>query len=528
MRIRSLLLLSAVAACGGPPPPPAVAAVPSILAISADDLRRDVAAFSADSMRGRETGTPAATQAARFIAQRLLALGVEPAGDSMYFQRVPMVRQVHGPGTRFTVNTGTSTFTIPFGVEVGPLLNLGEGVPRPRRIADGELHFAGYGMSTMGRRDFDGIQPGKVIVMLHGAPASVTDTAVRRQLESQETLALRLQGAAQLRPAAIVILMTPGTSELYTQFLPDMLRGVSAPPGDQTTTDAQRPLPMIVLGVARAGSKLLPDGWPADENPQALTGRRFSGRVDVRNETFTGHNVVGIVRGTDARMNKTYVAYGAHYDHIGVQAFVTGDSIANGADDDASGSMTLLALAKSLSAARPRRSSLFVWHVGEEKGLLGSAWYVDHATVPADSIIAQINLDMIGRRGGATAQWNSAAQGASAADRVYVVGPRAAPNSQSRTLGAVLDTVNARQLRPLVMDHEWDSQTHPERIYERSDHYSYAKKGIPVVFLTTGLHEDYHKVSDEASKLDYEKMARIGSLLLELGTTLANREARPR
>jgi hypothetical protein len=322
--------------------------------------------------------------------------------------------------------------------------------------------------------------------------------------------------------------MTGGTKEFFQQAAPEMMRSVSLAPGDLTTSDAQRGLPMVVFGLARPGSPLLPSSWPDDDTPQALVGRRFSGRVDVRHVAFKGYNVVGIVRGTDPRMNKSYVAYGAHYDHIGIQSGMKPDSIANGADDDGSGSMTMLAIAKSLAGAPPRRSALFVWHVGEEKGLLGSSWFVDHPTVPIDSIVAQLNSDMIGRRAGPTATFNSQVSGASAGDRLYIVGPNAAPKEQSKALGAILDSVNSRQARPLQLDHEWDTPTHPERIYYRSDHYSYARKGIPIVFFTTGLHEDYHKVSDEPGKIDYDKMARIGGLVLDLGATLGNREARPR
>ncbi|HEX7939353.1 MAG TPA: M28 family peptidase, partial [Gemmatimonadaceae bacterium] len=303
---------------------------------------------------------------------------------------------------------------------------------------------------------------------------------------------------------------------------------VSAMPGDPKTPDSQRPLPMVILGMAKAGSPLLPDGWPKDDSPQALTGRKFDGHIEVKLEPFTGYNVVGIVRGTDPRLNKTYVAYGAHYDHIGVQPGMSPDSIANGADDDGSGSMTMLAVAKSLTTARPKRSSLFVWHIGEEKGLLGSSYFVDHPTVPIDSIVAQLNADMIGRDAGPVATFDTKVGGAAMLNKLYVVGPNAAPNDQSKTLGAILDTVNARQLKPMDLDHEWDTPTHPERIYYRSDHYNYARKGIPIIFFTTGLHEDYHKVSDDPTKIDYYKMARVGSLLLELGTTLGNREARPK
>jgi hypothetical protein len=531
MRRSSLILMTALAGaagCAGSAPP---AAVPSrgIAPITADELRRDLMVFASDSFEGRETGTPAAMRAARFIAQRLVTLGIEPAGDSMYFQRVPLIRDSFGPTTRLSVTQGPSTITLALGSEVVPPSSLGPGAPVPKRNVEGDVVFAGYGMNTLGRHDFDGIkEAGKVIVMIHAAPPSVTDSTVRAQLESQNELEQRLLRALQLQPAAVILLMTGGTKEFYQQAAPELMRSVSIAPGDLTTSDAQRGLPMVVFGLARQGSPLLPSNWPNDDAPQALAGRRFSGRVDVRHETFTGYNVVGIVRGTDARMNKTYVAYGAHYDHIGIQSGMTPDSIANGADDDGSGSMTMLAIAKSLTTARPRRSALFVWHIGEEKGLLGSSWFVDHPTVPIDSIVAQLNSDMIGRRAGPTATFDSRVSGASAGDRLYIVGPNAAPNDQSKALGAILDTVNSRQVRPLQLDHEWDTPTHPERIYYRSDHFNYARKGIPIVFFTTGLHEDYHKVSDEPQKIDYEKMARVGGLVLELGTTLGNREARPR
>lgn len=527
MRHRWLALTGVLAGCGGSAPAPAP--TPSLVPISADDLRRDLTVFASDSFEGRETGTPAALRAARFIAERLVALGVEPAGDSLYFQRVPLVKETFAPETRITVARGPTTVPLTLGTDVVPFISLGPGAPASKRNVSGDVVFAGYGMNTNGRNDFAGIrEAGKVIVMIHAAPPGITDSATRAQFDGQPELEQRLLRALQLQPAAIILLMTGKTTEFYQQASPELLRSVAAAPGDMTTSDAQRPLPMVMLGLAKAGSLLLPDGWPRDDTPQALTGRRFSGRVEIRKEPFTGYNVVGIVRGSDPRLNKTYVAYGAHYDHIGIQPGMSPDSIANGADDDGSGSMTMLAVAKSLTSARPKRSSLFVWHIGEEKGLLGSSYFVDHPTVPIDSIVAQLNADMIGRSGGANAAFDSKVSGAQAANRLYIVGPMAAPNDQSKVLGAILDTVNSRQLRPMELDHEWDSPTHPERIYFRSDHFSYARKGIPIVFFTTGLHEDYHKVSDDPTKIDYDKMARIGSLLLELGTTLGNREARPK
>ena len=517
--------------CATPPPPPAAPAplaVPRSSAIAADELRRDVFAFAADSFLGREAGTPNEMRAARFIVDRLVSLGLEPAGDSLYYHRVPLVRESFGPSTQVGVRQGQTTIPLSIGTDIVPWINLGSGVPTPKRNASGEIFFAGYGLVSASRNDFQRLtQPGHVIVILHGAPSGV-DSVTREDLESQIELGNRIGRAIQFQPAAIILLTTGKTTEFYNQMVPYLTRLVVAAPGDQTTSDAQRPVPMIVLGVAKPGSPLLPANWPSDETAQPLTGRVFNARLDVQRTPFTSYNVAAIVRGTDARLNRSYVAFGAHYDHVGIQSGMSPDSIANGADDDASGSMTLLAIARAMKAAPPRRSVFFMWHGAEEKGLLGSAYFTSRPTVPIDSIVAQINSDMIGRRGGASPNFNSATHGEAAANRLFVIGPGAAPNNQSRVLGGILDSVNARQPRPLEFDRTFDTPNHPERHFERSDHYNYSQKGIPVVMLSTGTHEDYHKVSDEASKIDFEKMARIGTLMLDFGTTVANREKRPR
>jgi Zn-dependent M28 family amino/carboxypeptidase len=154
---------------------------------------------------------------------------------------------------------------------------------------------------------------------------------------------------------------------------------------------------------------------------------------------------------------------------------------------------------------------LFVWHTGEEEGLFGSEHFTAHPPVPLDSIVAQLNADMIGRN---------------APDSLYLVGPVAAPKGQSRLLGALVDSVNAALPRPFRINREWDSPTHPEQIYYRSDHFNYARRGVPIVFFTSGLHDDYHRVSDEADKIDYDKLARVDLLLLGVGRAVGERETR--
>lgn len=529
IRVPLTLFTLAVAAGACAAPVPSVVVAPgAVRAITVDELRRDLVAFSHDSMQGREAGTPGEARAARFLVNRLMELGLEPAGDSMYYQRVPMYRTTLASTTRFGVTQGQITLPLALGADLAPLLALGPGAPLPKRRAEGEIFFAGYGMTDNGRDDFKGIDgPGRVIVMLHGAPKSVTDSATRERLEGNEELGGRIVRALPFQPAAIVLLLTGDRADFYNQALPSLLRGVSLTP-ETSTSDSQRPLPMVVLGVAKSGLPLLPANWPASDEPQAMPGKRFTASVDARTERFTGYNVAAIVRGTDPRLNKTYVTFGSHFDHVGTQPSGGADTIANGADDDGSGSVAMLAIAKSMSTARPRRSTLFVWHTAEEKGLLGSEYFASHSTVPIDSMVAMINLDMIGRRGGATSKFDSRVDPASGENRLFLLGPASAPNNLSVTLGAVFDTVNSRQVRPFIIDRAFDNPNHPERYYERSDHINYAKKGVPIIFFSTGFHEDYHKVSDEASKIDYEKMSRIGGLLLELASTLGNREARPR
>ena len=249
-------------------------------------------------------------------------------------------------------------------------------------------------------------------------------------------------------------------------------------------------------------------------------------------------NVVGIVSGTDPKLRDTYVAFGAHYDHIGyvetaagagrgVGTFSTScpgqtrdvprpdDVVNNGADDDGSGTVALMALAKAFAqGAKPKRSLLFVWHSGEEAGLYGSRYYADFPIVPLDKISAQLNIDMIGRnRCDDPEQENT----------VYLVGS----DRISTELHNVNEDANASLSKPMTLNYELNDPADPESIYTRSDHYSYASKGIPIIFFTTGLHRDYHYLTDEVSKIDFPKLTRITQLVYATGTRVANLDHAP-
>jgi hypothetical protein len=294
--------------------------------------------------------------------------------------------------------------------------------------------------------------------------------------------------------------------------------------------------------------------------------RSTSPRFSASANPEYARNVVAILRGSDPVLRNEYVAIGAHNDHIGVRSPAVDhdslrafnveltrrgapvwdrrvrdrrdslssvihinvdslrrlrparlDSIANGADDDGSGTVTVLEIAEAMAAmpVKPKRSILFVWHTAEEKGLLGSKWFTENPTVPRDKIVAQLNIDMVGR--------GSAADIAGGGpDYLQLVGSRRV----STELGDLVEQVNTASPRPFKFDYAFDANGHPERIYCRSDHYMYARYGIPITFFTTGLHPDYHQVTDEAQYIDYDHMSRIATFIRDIGLRVADLDHR--
>ena len=204
----------------------------------------------------------------------------------------------------------------------------------------------------------------------------------------------------------------------------------------------------------------------------------------------------------------------------------TMDSVFNGADDDGSGTVSVLEIAEAFQKAttRPKRSLIFVWHTGEELGLYGSEYFTDHPTIPRDSIVAQLNMDMVGR-GGAADLVGRTIDGKDiwgGPDYLQLVGSR----RLSTELGNLIEDVNLKQAKPLKFDYSIDANGHPQEIYCRSDHYSYARYGIPITFFTTGGHADYHQLTDEPQYIEYDHMARIATLVHDAALRVANLDHR--
>jgi Zn-dependent M28 family amino/carboxypeptidase len=226
-----------------------------------------------------------------------------------------------------------------------------------------------------------------------------------------------------------------------------------------------------------------------------------------REEEITAPNVVGILEGSDPALRNEYVVFSAHMDHVGIGApDQRGDSIFNGADDDASGTIAVVEIAEAMASlpTPPRRSMLFLLVSGEEKGLWGSEYFADNPSVSAEQMVANLNMDMVGRN------WP---------DTIVAIG------KEHSDLGATLERVNAAhpELRMTAIDDRWPA----ERFYFRSDHYNFARKGVPILFFFNGVHEDYHAVTDSPDKINSEKEARILRLLYFLGQEVANAPKRP-
>jgi hypothetical protein len=511
-------------------PAPTAAAGPSATSpdITPGDLKTRLYAFAADSMQGRKAGTPGNVKGTDYIAREAHRIGLEPAGDDGgWFQTIPMVVRVLDSSS--TVSVGSTTLRpwsdiIPRDQETGA-----------RSINGAQAVYGGVWSDkndVMISRDE---AAGKLVVLTvvpqaDGSPAGLVNRAVTTA---------RFAKAAGI---AVATLDAIGPSDRATLEDGGARLASGAKAGPETPA---------FFYVTTAGATALLGGEPAGLEPGAK-GQTVHGRIDFddREPAAPARNVVAILRGSDPALRGEMVAMGAHNDHEGIiplaldhdsiRAFnkvmrpegandtpgrpseaqwsqirhqvdslrrvhkPRPDSILNGADDDGSGSVGVLEIAEYLAGRgeRPRRSILFVWHTAEELGLIGSDYFTRHPTVPRDSIVAQLNIDMIGR-----GEPDDIAGGGPG--YLQMIGSR----RLSTELGDIVEAVNREQAPSFRFDYSYDADGHPDNYYCRSDHYMYARFGIPIAFFTSGSHRDYHQVTDEPQYIDYEKMAHVGRLV---------------
>ncbi|HMH42434.1 MAG TPA: M28 family peptidase [Pyrinomonadaceae bacterium] len=508
--------------------------------ISATQLRTYLTFIASDEMEGRDTPSRGLDTVAKFIALNLTRWGFKPAGDDgTFFQKIALRRDQIDPahtsaeinGQKFTAgddflpNAIAATIT-------GPLVYVGRGwVVQPKNIDDYKgIDVKGKIMVVFGQgfpqgltqADLRGAQPGTVVspatyAQTHGAKGILTiynpGTAQSWDVQRQRAMQPGRAVVEKFQP------QVPATgAPAQNLAVPNV---IMAPKMTTALLDGEK----FDLATITARSATADPVAPFDFSPNKT--------VNVTIATAPAHvmtqNVVAIWEGADPKLKDEYVAVGAHYDHIGVAGSgqcqaIGSDTICNGADDDGSGTTAVLGMAEAVSHAKlkPKRSLLFVWHCGEEKGLWGSRYFTDYPTVPLDHVVAQLNIDMIGRskKDGDTNPRNAELTGPNA---IYVIGS----TMMSTELGALSMQVNKSFLN-LNYDVRYDDPKDPNRFFFRSDHYNYARKGIPIIFFFDGVHEDYHRAGDEAQKIDYDKMEKVARTIYLTLWEVANLPARPK
>ncbi len=516
--------------------------------IKAEELRQWLAYFSSDELEGRNTFTEGLGLAAAYLADQLKSWGVRPGGENgSYFQRVRVLGVKSSNKSTITVEAHGEKRTFKNGEGINFPINVGV----KRTFSSDQIEFMGYGLDAPQARhmDFEGKDvKGKVVIFL--GRSGPEELAPRNQglLVGRAAYAIEQKGAvACIGPGfPISSKQRPQTQAASPVDVGGLLGPQIERPDFTTVQRLDNPIPprltaqdeffeFLFDGQAAAYSDLKTKAGEKKPLPVFnLKGVVISFNLDADYtivRTQYTRNVVGIVDGTDAKLKSTYVAFGAHYDHVGyaegevvqtstgprraappgrVASDAVDDRFWNGADDDGSGSIAILGVAKAFALGpKPKRSLLFVWHTGEEKGLYGSRYYADYPTVPIGSIVAQINMDMVGRnRDNKTEEANT----------VYAIGD----DRISTELHNIAVETDLALPKPLKLDYELNDPSDPEQFYFRSDHYSYALKGIPIIFLTTGLHPDYHANTDEVGKINFDKMTRISQLAYELGMRLGS------
>ena len=452
-------------------------------AIKSADIKKDLYYLADDHFRGREAGTPDELKASVWLAEQARKAGLEPAGDDgTYFQFFDLIRE--RVSTKSTIAIGARTFALwqdaivyePTNAQINaPIIFVND----PDTVAAATIQGKVVALQFSGK----GINDPRLHI-----PMRYTGIVVNIWARK-----LAAKGAA-----AIIFISDDMAAKGWSRATQYNNRGSYQIEGSLFHRQILNGVPILWLQ---------PDALPlVQQKGQTLQAHLFT-------ETFTypSVNVVAKVKGSDPKLSGEYVLFSGHQDHDGVRN-VTGvaDSVYNGADDNATVSVALLAIGRAFHQQPGKRSALFIWHGSEERGLFGSTWFADHPTVPRASIVAVLNADMIG---------------GNAPDSGALLGVIPPHRSSSDLVNIALEENTKGPA--FKLDTEWDKASHPEGWYFRSDHYPYAKKNIPVLYFSSLPHALYHTPADEASSINIEKVTKFARWMYATGFKVANTAKRP-
>jgi Peptidase family M28 len=468
--------------------------------INVEDAHKHLSIIASDDFEGRETGQPGADKAANYLSGEFKKLGLQAPVNGSYFLDVPLT-SISAKVSALNING----FQPVYGKDYAAA-----GITANGNVNANEIIFIGNATEAeLNSMDITG----KVVLVSneakHGANESARQVAARFQ-----QIVKNIQAK---KPALIFAASTNARVRGINGSERIGLRKSSAPATNVVA-------PYFSITAATADQLLKNSGKTYKELSDAPQVQAIKTTLAVSYEYITKDakavDVLGFLPGSDPKLKDEVLVFSAHYDHIGLNPNGP-DKVNNGADDDGSGTTGILEIATAFTQAKkqghgPRRSVLFLGNVGEEKGLLGSEYYTDHPVFPLEQTIADLNIDMIGRTG-------YEHQGkADSSDYVYVIGSA----MLSTTLHKVNEEANT-QYTNLVLDYKYDDPNDPNRFYYRSDHYNFAKHGVPIIFYFDGEHQDYHKPGDEVSKINFPMLVKRAQLVFYTGWDLANRDKRP-
>lgn len=467
-------------------------------AVSTDDLKEYLSIIASDALEGRETGTRGQKMAAAFIAAHFQELGLTGPVDGSYYQPVDL----------YTSAT------------------------KEAYVKAGKTSFDNYaGVLYFGSGDTGGEQTLPVVFAGNGADADLAQFDLKDKavvIFSKDVMRLsrsKMYTTIQEKGAKLLLVSNSDTQADFDTFS-NQVKGfmgggrlsLTKPTANAKGMEAFLISPTVLEKITGQTLDKLKKAAAEDPSKKALTKIKPANiqyKIASEVKITKSDNVLGFLEGTDKKDEIVVVT--AHYDHIGKKKSGEGDLINNGADDDGSGTVAVLSLAKAFALAKkegkgPRRSILFMTVTGEEKGLLGSEYYSEHPVFPLDKTVVDLNIDMVGRRD---------AEHKDSAPYVYVIGS----DKLSKDLHTLSESTN-KATTNLIFDYTYNDENHPTNLYKRSDHWNFAKKNIPIIFYFDGIHEDYHKPSDEVSKIEFDLLTKRAQCVFYTAWEIANRDQR--
>lgn len=475
--------------------------------ISITNLRANLEVLASDEFEGREAATRGDRLSQLFIISELKKSGIKPLPEYPDF-RMPVELVL-------TKISNKSTFSLDPGAgQEKKVIKFGEDIVswskyRSDTVLNYQVVFVGYGLDVpeLGWNDYEGLDvKGKLVIIASGVPKVLNptgDPTVEEELSSAKLYSAYGKGAAGL--------VFAGDRSIEEEWSSLSKPAISLPSKSSRRNPRSGVFLMREAGLTKllSGSQLSPEEYiqkagAGEKLPRFQLGQSATFDIKATQEQGYTTNIIGYIEGSDPVLKDEFVAIGAHYDHVGIDR----GKVYNGADDDGSGIVAVLESARALvSAKKIKRSVLIVLHGAEEKGLLGASYLSDNFG-RMDKIIAQINIDMVGREH---------------PDSIYSVGSA----KISPELKTIVEEVNKKTVN-FAFNYKFDEPDDPNRIYERSDHYHYARKGIPVVFFYDYMLEDYHQPGDDVEKINFEKIKKISELIYHLSIRLTNLDTRLR